>query len=598
MWPTSVDVARAGDKRRAESCVPLARSERLWGPILAAEAEACGALAAVTSVLLRPDLRGCAALSVAALLPPALFPQPSDSAESLSSRLSKSDFLDPIVVPAGGNGRLGATVLLNATDYAQPRRVSWSVTFPAVGPDGQPELLLLWYPHAYHKTEHCKPMPMPVFNLGVELWRVAWPYLTDVCRLRPPVHCELLCYYTLFNSCIGRHRDNFSPSDLAEYFASGKDPMLGAQRSQLAGSHVLIWSVGDAPMTLHLSFPTSIAAAGNVKEYVKHPKLSFQLCGGTLFVFAPLDDLFYCHECRFSATTPGHRFAFVYRWLRTDCLRPQSLPPPLPSPAAALPSPGTLPQLGLRGVRAYTHVLGGEADKGLKRGLRLLPSAPGVLSPSPPFFADAPSEGRVQWRPLMVAQSVMLGPDARELPVRLRSYEEYTLYADREAGWMLLGNPDTDAWALINSASPPFEANAVLARVQHLIHPDELDGKAAPLASSVAWLEFTLVWVLQVAELGLNGEIRLDYGDGFKVAGSWSRAKYGHGIPEANGQQLVAYSKVHFHRQVSAMDILQYGFPSDDEGAMLRSLYFPRSLPRKLKLLDTDPVCVPMTYLC
>ena len=444
MWPTSADIASAVDKRRAESFVPLVNCKRLWGPVLATEAKACGALAPVASVLLRPTLLGSVAQSVNALLPAALFPQASDTATTLASRLSESDFLDAIVVPEAGNGRRGE-VLLNKTEYAQPRRVSWSVTFPALGADGQPELLLLQYPHAYHKSVHCKPMPMPVFNLGVELWKVAWPYLTDDCQQSPPNHCELLCYYTLFKSSMGRHRDNFSPRDLAEYLTTGKDPRNGAKRSQLADSNVLIWSVGNAPMTLHLSFPTSIAAAGKAKDYVKHPTLSFQLCGGTLFVFAPLDDLFFCHECSFSSTTPGHRFSFVYRRLRTDCLRPPSLPPALPSPAACRSPQETLPQLGLRGVRAYKHVFGGEPDEGLKRGLRLLPPAPDVLSPSSEhFFADSPAEGRVRWRPLMVAQSLVRGPDARELPSRLKSYNHYTLYADREAGWMLLGNPDTD----------------------------------------------------------------------------------------------------------------------------------------------------------
>ena len=287
MWLTSENIASAGDKHRAKSSVvvPLVYHERLWGPILAAEAEAYGAPAPVASVLLKPTLLDRVAQSVNALLPAALFPQASDTATTLASRLSESDFLDAIVVPEAGNGRRGE-VLLNKTEYAQPRRVSWSVTFPALGADGQPELLLLQYPHAYHKTEHCKPMPMPVFNLGVELWRVAWPYLTDVCQQSTPNHCELLCYYTLFKSCMGRHRDNFNPSDLTEYLATGKDPRScsGAKRSQLADSNVLIWSVGDAPMTLHLSFPERIADAGKAKDYVKHPTLSFQLCGGTLFV--------------------------------------------------------------------------------------------------------------------------------------------------------------------------------------------------------------------------------------------------------------------------------------------------------------------------
>ena len=97
MWPTSADIASAVDKRRAESFVPLVNCERLWGPILAAEAEACGALTPAASVLLRPTLLGSVAQSVNALLPTALFPQASDTATTLASRLSESDFLDPIV---------------------------------------------------------------------------------------------------------------------------------------------------------------------------------------------------------------------------------------------------------------------------------------------------------------------------------------------------------------------------------------------------------------------------------------------------------------------------------------------------------------------
>ena len=48
-----------------------------------------------------------AALGVLELLPSVLFPRFSDSAKTLSRRLSQCDFLDPIVVPAGGNGRGG-----------------------------------------------------------------------------------------------------------------------------------------------------------------------------------------------------------------------------------------------------------------------------------------------------------------------------------------------------------------------------------------------------------------------------------------------------------------------------------------------------------
>jgi hypothetical protein len=236
------------------------------------------------------------------------------------------------------------------------------------------------------------------------------------------------------------------------------------------------------------------------------------------------------------------------------------------------------------------------ADAGLRRGLRIdQPWPPTTVSS---FFEDRPSEGRVRWRPLMVVQGHLLGPNASELPRMLNSYKEYTLYADSKAGWMILGNPNTDAWALINGASPPFQANAVVARVQHQVHPAELDGSAAaPSAASGAWLEFTLLWILQVADLGLNGEIRLDYSDGF--AGTCSRSAYGRGIPGTNGVQLINYSKDHFHRPVSPLDIVQYGVPSDEDGIRMRNRYIPRSTPPTLsrELVDAEPVCAPMTHL-
>ncbi len=55
-----------------------------------------------------------------------------------------------------------------------------------------------------------------------------------------------------------------------------------------------------------------------------HPLFQFELQAGTLFVFAPLDDLFFCHETEFvkrvldAAGAAGHRFAFVFRWLKQE----------------------------------------------------------------------------------------------------------------------------------------------------------------------------------------------------------------------------------------------------------------------------------------
>jgi hypothetical protein len=325
---TFEDVANAGRELGQEGSESRSATHHviLRGPFRMEAALACGAHAASSSVLLRPTkLDEDLVRSVYCLLPNALFPLRFDTKESLARRLSQCDFLDAIVVLAGGNGRMGSSVQLNVTTYSQPRRVSWSVSTSS-GTDGQDCGALLQYPHAYHRSQHSTPMPMPVFDLGVELWRVAWPFLTGLCQQYPMNHCELLCYYTLFNSHIGRHRDNFTARHLTEYYASGKDPRAGPIKGpQVPGSSVLIWTIGNAPMTLSLSFPASAAGAQATKQYVLHPELSFELCGGTLFVFATLDDLFFCHECRFSKQpsgfdgplgADGHRFSLVYRWLR------------------------------------------------------------------------------------------------------------------------------------------------------------------------------------------------------------------------------------------------------------------------------------------
>ena len=60
-----------------------------------------------------------------ACIPGAVRPVHGDTAESLKSRLSTSDFLDDIHILKGGKGP--GRVRLNATSYPQPRRVTWSV---------------------------------------------------------------------------------------------------------------------------------------------------------------------------------------------------------------------------------------------------------------------------------------------------------------------------------------------------------------------------------------------------------------------------------------------------------------------------------------
>ena len=180
LWSSRHDLATIGEAHvklmlnaRGQAPAPIDH-ERLWGPILHADAKSCGAPVGASSVLLRPT--NIYVRSVADLLPVELTPMMTDTAASLSRRLSECDFLDPIKTLRKGNGT-GGYVTLNDTKYAQARRKSWSVTAGLGTNDtafGHEQALvpLQCYPHVYRPSVgayHCTPMPMPVFTLGVEL---------------------------------------------------------------------------------------------------------------------------------------------------------------------------------------------------------------------------------------------------------------------------------------------------------------------------------------------------------------------------------------------------------------------------------------------
>ena len=167
-------------------------------------------------------------------------------------------------------------------------------------------------------------MPPAIDELIEFAVQLARPFLTTPSLAQYPNSCELCIYYTAFGSKIGRHRDNFVSQDLTTYLRTRDASVLYTQRnSQLANSNVLILSLGNAPMVLQLSFPGVSAhdAAGKRSTYVEHPLFSVPCRFGTLFVFSPTDDLFYCHEAAFEPATlrrfgaTGYRLAYVMRWL-------------------------------------------------------------------------------------------------------------------------------------------------------------------------------------------------------------------------------------------------------------------------------------------
>ena len=313
----------------ADSCGPTDSipAVRIWGPVPKERAVGVGALAAASSVLIAPQHAPVWLFnSLAALVPDEVLPRASDTADTLRRRLATSAFLHPIQCLAKGHGRGGRYVELNATAYPQPRRVQWGTpTVPEhTDADGDRVVQCLCYPHYFTKSpllRMIEVMPPAINELVKYAAQLARPWLTTPSLAQYPNSCELCIYYTAFNSKIGRHRDNFSSQDLTTYLRTRDASVLYNQRnSQLANTNVLIMSLGNAPMVLKLSYP-GVGDPGERSTYVVHPLLSVPCRCGTLFVFSPTDDLFYCHEAFFEPATlgrfgaTGYRLAFVMRWL-------------------------------------------------------------------------------------------------------------------------------------------------------------------------------------------------------------------------------------------------------------------------------------------
>jgi hypothetical protein len=304
---------------------------RLWGPVSEERARAIGALSAATSVLIKPDeVDENIEAAVAGLLPLHVLPSLSDSAESLRVRLSESDFLHEAWVLRDGHGRRGY-IRLNVTSYPQPRRVRWSKEIISEHVDSSADRIVgcVAYPHYYHRSpldQTCEVMPAAVEQLVAWAHELAKPYLPLRLHASSPNACELNLYHTAFGGHIGRHRDNFTSKDLCNYLHT-RDPSIAynTENAQEAYTWVLIWTVGNAPMDMVLSFPRHAALAHDRSKYDgRRPEFTIRLSHGTLFIFSPLDDLFFCHEAHFpdevlrEKGATGYRASFVMRWLSVE----------------------------------------------------------------------------------------------------------------------------------------------------------------------------------------------------------------------------------------------------------------------------------------
>ena len=238
---------------------PRVEHERVWGPVLHEVARAAGCIRAAASVVIKPHIAPHVVNAALQCVPAEVLPRVDDTPQSLAARLGTSSFLDDAHVLNGGNGKRGANGSkrrrLNASCLPAPRRRSWSVVVVAEREDEDGERVVSLFNYsAYGRPAgdvRSAPMPLPVFALGEQLWLAAMPYLSDACKRNPPTHCQLLLYYALFGSAMGRHRDNYTVRHLKAMLEGGSasgSTHADMENSQRIGSEVLLYTEGSTPM--------------------------------------------------------------------------------------------------------------------------------------------------------------------------------------------------------------------------------------------------------------------------------------------------------------------------------------------------------------
>lgn len=219
---------------------------------------------------------------------------------------------------------------LNATALPQPRRAIFSVQvspefMPKVG--GMNDCTVQLY--HYNQLTHAKPMPAVLFDLGTAVWKAAYSSLSDVSRICPFTHCQVLLYYECLRARINQHRDNSNVVLLRSFLRQLMDgettttdwDAFRSPTGQRSRSNVVVFTLGDTAMQMLLRFPHKDDLMEDKSKYVTHPTFKITLAVGTIWVWDFFDDMFFTHEACFEFADEasvhvgesGLRQAYVFR---------------------------------------------------------------------------------------------------------------------------------------------------------------------------------------------------------------------------------------------------------------------------------------------
>jgi mRNA-degrading endonuclease YafQ of YafQ-DinJ toxin-antitoxin module len=186
----------------------------------------------------------------------------------------------------------------------------------------------------------CREMPpdawmsRPMTNLEYAammiIWTKCWPYLPRHSRISPPNALQYCIYQRVLKKQMGKHRDNFCRRDL-KLLAENRDAKLpengtwaGVRNSQVKGSAVIVYSMGNSPMYMVFSRLSAGGRAYQEKdEYVVEPTFCFRFEKGWICILDCIDDLLMMHSLTFEGIKESGnpdecvRVALVIRLLDT-----------------------------------------------------------------------------------------------------------------------------------------------------------------------------------------------------------------------------------------------------------------------------------------
>ena len=305
-----------------------------------------------SSVLLHVDVPNDILTSVIDEIDPNLFPRSNDTPETLTDRISHSSYLDEMSSFASAPSTSKLIRQNSQVKWNQPKRRSTSLVIRPKhiyrGRDGEgqgEEVMTLFNYTSYGRYPddwRGRPMTSNVAVLNIYIWIQCWSYLTYQSRRSPPTHVQILFYYGAlgvkrrsspahgtgtYGSGMNQHRDNFSCRDLLRIikgYSLGEEghPSAGADNSQIVGTNVLVYTIGDKPQVFTLRYPNRSDFLEKRQNYTVVPSFQFECGHGTVSVLDPVDDLFMTHEVCFHFK-PGesknkYRFGYCFRWLQSE----------------------------------------------------------------------------------------------------------------------------------------------------------------------------------------------------------------------------------------------------------------------------------------